>query len=473
VADLTLAQLLVPRTKDQIRERIFGRLNRADFPATDFEEGAVVRTTVEACAEGIADFVAGLIPRIAGGGFTQEADVEWLRMLAKQNYDLEQLPATFTTQRLTLTAAVGVGPYPVVAGDLVARAASGNRYILAEAGTIPSGGSVQLLFQAESPGSQYTDAAGLINELITALPEVTVVNAAPTFTAVAHAGSGTGTVSLSGTPTGPSRFTLTIATDGQANAATFEFSQDGGLPQVGGVCSSSGVTLPGGTVVTFTNGANIPSFVAGDSYTFTTPGTPVVTQGKDQETREDLAARMIARWPSLAEIPTTDKYEQWARAAAGDVTKVTVRPANSAATPGRVEIVIAGAVNPLSAAVPLVQAYVNERAPITDHPAVSAATVVEVFAAGQVWVKAKDLAAIQAGSQLAWQLYLASLPIGGTYRMAELAQLLMDLGAVDFRSLLVGPTGDITHLDVTVGPAEVAQVPAASTLTTQLTWIII
>ncbi len=486
MALLTFQQLLGGLTQDQIRERLFGRLNRAGFPVTDFESGAVVRTMTEAAALEISDDVAGLVPRIAGGGFVGEADDDWLAVLAHENFAVDKIGASYTVETVKLYAALGVGPYTVAAGDLVVQALSGNRYILSAGGTIPVGTGVgvgpgavdgtdfkALLFKAESPGAQYADAAGSITRLLTPLPGVSAINSAPTFSVVAHAGNGTGTINLGGTPATPARFQLRITASGQADAATFEYSQDGGGYLAGGTCASVGVVLPGGTVVAWTNGAANPSFVVGDTYNFSTPGSPIVVQGADEETSEALGARMMARWPSLAEVPTADIYEQWARAASTEVTKVTVTPNNSAATPGRTDIVIAGAVNPLSGAVGTVQAFIDQRAGITDHPVVAAATVVDIEAAGNVYVSARDLTQIQTDAQLAWQLYVASLPIGGTVRAAKLVQILMDAGAVDYFDLFIGPTGDVIYPDFTVASTEVMQALAGTALAALLTWIIV
>jgi hypothetical protein len=482
MADLTLAQMLGVRTADEIRDRIFGRLNKDDFPITDFESGGVVRTITEAAAAGIAEDVTSLIPKIAGGGIPSLAVTDWLTLLAHEVYGTDRIGASSTVQLVKLKAALGVGPYTVSAGDLVVQAATGNRYILAQSGTIPIGTAlgfggvagvdyVSLQFKAESPGGKYADAAGSITKLVTPLPGVSASNEAPVFSVIGHSGAGTGTVTLSGTPSGPARFTLRISVQGQADAAEFDYSLDGGSYVPGGIAFSTGVILPGGTVVTFTDGTN-PSFLEGDTYTFSAPGSPIVVQGADEESNASLAKRLSARWPALAEITTSDLYEQWAFAASAEVTKVTVQPKNTEATPGRVQIVIAGAVNPLTSAVAVVQAYVDDRHPITDQPVVLAADVVDVSAIGEAHVYAKDLLRIQETAQLQWQEYLNEVAIGGTFRSAKLAQILMDAGAIDFRDLTVGPSGDASYEDYTLADTEVARANPIITLDLDLTWIV-
>jgi hypothetical protein len=78
---------------------------------------------------------------------------------------------------LLLTCTAGPGPYTRAAGEIVAYApATGNKYTNVASVTIPDGGSVTAVFQAESPGLGYNDAAGSIIALVTPMPGVSVNN---------------------------------------------------------------------------------------------------------------------------------------------------------------------------------------------------------------------------------------------------------------------------------------------------------
>lgn len=484
MADLTLAQLLAARTLDQIRERLFARLNVAGFPITDFHSGGVERTSIEAAAEAIRDFVAFLLPVLAGGGLATEAAGDWLSLLGAHNYRLDRTPAEYTIQNVKLMVAPGAGPYPRTAGDLVVRAASGNRYILETGVTLPAGGVsgdfVWGRFKAESPGSAYSDAAGTITELVTSLPGVSVSNAVDvgSFTGVAHAGTGSGTMSVSGTPTvSAARFTVRILIGGAAGTATFEYSHDGGPWLTGGVTqiAPAYTTIAVGVRVGFTGPLH-----AGDTYVFATPGSSIAVQGRDLESDEDYRARIIARWPALAEVGLSEIYELWAKEASPDVTQVTVTPGNSALTPGRVNILIAGFVNPLSGGtVTAVQNYISERAPITAVPVVTSASPEPIAVAGSVTVRSAELVTVQENAQALWDAYLRSLPMGeGTViRVAELAQALMDAGAVDFDDLRIGGPSDITYERVTLIGTTIAtgyvNPPTITGIKDMLTWVLI
>jgi hypothetical protein len=98
---------------------------------------------------------------------------------------------------------------------------------------------------------------------------------------------------------------------------------------------------------------------------------------------------------------------------------------------------------------------------------------VDIEAVGSVYVNARDLTRIQTAAQLAWQVYVASLPIGGTVRAAKLVQILMDLGAVDYFDVFIGPTGDVIYPDFTVASTEVMQAVAGTDLASLLTWIVV
>lgn len=438
---ITLAQLLATPTAAQVRDRVFARLNVAGFPISDFYPGSAGRSLLEVITSAINDEVAVLVPAIAAGSSIDLASGLWLDWKAEQQYGLERSKATYTFQMVTLADTAGAGPYSFSAGDVVVMSTAGRRYILDESGTLPKNLSVALRFKAESPGAIYAEPAGAITRLVTSYPGVAVLNTAPDFSAVVHLGPGTGTITPSIKPSTPRAYTIRIDTTGQAGAATFSVSTDGGAFSPGGTIpvSPAYATLTGGTRVTFTNGVN-PSFIAGDTYVFSSPGTPIVTQGRDEETDAELRERIRSQLPGSAEVATVEVYERWVKAASAEVTKVRVTPSQTVS--GGVDVRIAGDVNPLSGAtVTIVQNYVNARAPVGDRPVVAAASAAEITAQGTVLVRPDQIALVQEEAQAAWNRHVADLPLGATVRAAELVEALMDAGAVDVSGILIKAVG--------------------------------
>lgn len=464
---LTLTELLAAQTSDEIQARLFAGLNVVGFPINDWQSGGVARTLVETQAGALRDFIGLLIPKVAGGGFLDYASGDWLTFLADQKYDIDRTLATYTVQSIVLTDA-GAGPHVVAVGDLMAESNAGLRYINSTGGTIPLNGSVTLQFKAESPGKAYSDPPGTILTLITPLPTVTLTNSSPTFSVVARTGSGTGTATLSAPSPPPTAhvFVIKILTSGQTTAATFVYSVDGGAYVSGGIIPAGFYDLPGGTRVTFANGANNPSFIAGDLYTFGTPGSPIVTQGRDDETDEALRSRCSARWPGLADIPIEDKYISWSKAADTQVTKVRAAP--SLSVPGQVDVTIAGDINPLGAGVvTAVQNYINLRAGITDKASVVTAAVLPLVTAGTVLVLSSQLTTVQQAAQESWNLYVAALAIGAKAYVSDLIEILKVAGAIDVTSITLNGFSTSVQLTAT----QVASVSGA--LSSALTWTVI
>jgi hypothetical protein len=261
---------------------------------------------------------------------------------------------------------------------------------------------------------------------------------------VVHLGSGTGTVVLSATPTGSHSYSIRVDTDGDAGVATTSTSVDGGAYGSNGTSNPlTNLGTHGGTA-TLTDSAISPSFVAGDVYTFSSPGTWLTTQGTDAESQQSLAGRILARWPSLSAIPTEDVYSVWAKESApGQVTRVLVE--TDPAVAATVNIYIAGPSAPSTAAqINATQSYIDARAPLTDLPVVYAASTEAItitanatYPIGRVGGHADLDAAIVA--------YVTETAIGGTIETAQIVALAMKLNAAGVA------TGAVNIIDVDVG----------------------
>jgi uncharacterized phage protein gp47/JayE len=126
----------------------------------------------------------------------------------------------------------------------------------------------------------------------------------------------------------------------------------------------------------------------------TATNTALTTSATDDET--DAALRQRCR-DSLAQRgpgAVAGAYRNWAQEADDEVTRVSV---DGGPTPGTVDVIIAGASGSLgSGVVDAVQAYIDERVPLTVEADVRSAAALEIALVGTVYVTAANLAAAEA-----------------------------------------------------------------------------
>lgn len=174
----SLSDVLTPQSADDIEAIILGILQGVGFPVTSWQPGSVPRTLIRAFSEVIADLTT-TISDIAAGGYLDLAEGIWLDLLALSQFDLLRNPALFTEGLATLTDAANAGPYTITVGQLFIQDAAGHRYTNITAGTLPQGLTLQLTWRAEAAGVDYNVDNGVINQLVTVLPGVTVNNPDP------------------------------------------------------------------------------------------------------------------------------------------------------------------------------------------------------------------------------------------------------------------------------------------------------
>jgi hypothetical protein len=497
----TLTELLLAKTRDEREAQLLAMLNTAGFPVTDWYVGAVGRTLLKMVTTGLQAF-DDLVPSIASGGFLGPFTVgtktyptrDWLELKAAQDYDLIPAPAVAAKQRITLYHQVGTGPTIVGSvGQFTAISRDRRLYSNITTGTVPSGtltpSKITLDFQAESAGAVYNgDLTGSIVALVTPLPGLIIVNEPLSFggtdssNRASRNGTGTGTVTPSETVAGvaptPSRtFTLTITNAGQVTAAVGSLVIDDGTnaPTIVPLSPIPATYAAGGGVtITFANGAQNPSFIVGDVYTFQAPGSPIITPGSDAESSDSLRTRCRGRWPSLSDVPTEDRYAGWIRQASIDsgygVTKITVNPSVTIA--GQVDIRVATSAGAVpGGVVTALQTYVDLRDGIVDLANVASAVNDPITAGGTVTVKSSIAVAAKAAAKASWETYISELPIGGELSLGrvvvleELTQALMDAGALDVTGLTlngVAANKALTSIQVAT---------AANSIDTALTWL--
>ncbi len=175
----SLETLLVEQTKADVKATMLSVLALLGFPTTSWQEGGVALTIIEAIAEVYSDASAA-VSSIAAGGFLQLASGVWLTLLAKSQYDRERIAATYATIDATLTAAPTSGPHTVNVGEHWTSNTAGTlRFKNTTGGTLPLGGTLSLVWEAEVAGSDYNVADNEVNTMVTQLAGVTVNNPGP------------------------------------------------------------------------------------------------------------------------------------------------------------------------------------------------------------------------------------------------------------------------------------------------------
>jgi hypothetical protein len=468
---LTLAELLTAKTQTEIYSLLLGQLADEGFPVTAWQSGSVERTELMAFSSVLVDLVTNYLPTITGGGFLDYANTDWLRLLSSQQYENDYNQASFTIGTIHLAAASGSGPYAFNAGDLtITFGASGNRYICNESGTVPLSGSTDVSFTAENPGSSYADPSNSGDiTLVTPLPGVTVTNPADDYSDVDHVGSGTGTLTLGGSPVGSHQVLINIDSTGASGVAGWSYQLDG-APFVSAGTVSSVTDLGGdGIDITLVNGGSGTSFVEGDTYLFSTPGSWITTQGGDDETNDALKTRDRNRWSSLSDIATEEYYELLARSTpsvGSQVTQVIVLP--DADINNRLNITVAGPEGALpGGTVTAIQAYVSSRARITDNPVVQSPAGVDITLAATISVSFAQLSAAQDAAQTAMIDYVNSVGINGTIRISKIVELVMEItGIVD----ISGTTINAVAANFTLGSMSTFEV-GELVLPLSFTWV--
>jgi len=476
----SLTDLLATTTENDVLALLIGQAQTLGLATTDWEPGSPELQIMEMVAQVVNDLVTSVRPVIVGGGFVDTATGTWLTLNSHERYNLDRTEAVTTVGYLQLTVAAGAGPYPLTAGTMQFLSASGKRFT-GPTGASPTINTAQngtnanrITITAESPGAAYNVPADTITTIATPLPGVTCTNPAAAFSAVVVDGTSQGTIAPSGTVAAATWIVL-ITLSGQRGTAQYQLSNNGGATFGANHTSPIGGTVNNvdgtGLTLVWTNNATVtPSFVAGDRFAFTTPDVWYTTTGADEESDTELRIRDKARWPSLADVPTQDKYALWALTASPNVRQVKVSA--DPATAATVNIVIAGdGAVVTNAEKTVVENYIEPRTPVSDLPVVSLASALGISLTGAtvtVKLSLSTLAQAQTDAQQAYEVLMSGYRIADTVRWAEVLQTLMDVvGIIDCTGLLVN--GAVVN--IALASNQIAS--ATSTLASSLTWTVV
>lgn len=503
----TFADLRTPESIASIRARLIAALNAAGAPTDSWAPSSTGGTEnlradmwAGVCAALVSQRVAqavnmrGLplaVAAAAAEGATPGPATLGLRKLVRDFYKLQWRDPTFTIENIRLSTIGSPASYTFNPGDLWVRADdTGNRYNNIAGGVLTPGLTLDLPFQAENPGSSYSDSAGTITTMVTARAGVQCTNVAPAdYTTVRTSGGSSGTfvATLSGNPLSPHppSIRVKITASGEIGTAVATISFDGGNTW------SPGFVIPGalnpagvGVTLTFANGT-APSFIVGDILTVFL-GDAILQRGADLETPQAIGARCGNRWSAISLVPTRGKIELWAHQASQEVDRVSSMADPS--TPGGTLVTIASSSGPASPQAQVaVEDYISARllgfkgvpaAPGFTSPEktvlVSTAKARNVVGQGAVYVQRAKVAAVQLASNVAWLAYLRGIPLGGkrgaVVRAAVLEDILTDAGADSWRNVLVAD-GVAAYEDMVLNQGEVAVPAPRESLQETMLWI--
>lgn len=160
-------------TQATILSNLLGYLTTRGFPVTNWSSGSVGDTLTQVWSQAVAD-LAGTLVNLAASGFLPTAVGGWLDLLALGAYQATRNPAVLAVGTFQLACAGASGPYAVAVGQLWVADAFGRRFNNTTGGTLLSGTTLLLTFQAESPGAAWNVGVGAALALQTPLAGVTV-----------------------------------------------------------------------------------------------------------------------------------------------------------------------------------------------------------------------------------------------------------------------------------------------------------
>lgn len=178
MAEVALATLLVPVTRDQNFASLLGIASGLGLETETWHSGDPTRETLYAVAIE-AELKEALIGDTIRGGYLDLSGDDWLTLLARYRFNVERRAATKATTPIRLTNQSAAAFNDIAPGDITARNSTTKATYRSTTGGDLAGGigeTLDIEVEAEIAGSGGTSGAGEIDELVTALPNVTVTN---------------------------------------------------------------------------------------------------------------------------------------------------------------------------------------------------------------------------------------------------------------------------------------------------------
>lgn len=156
----SVSELTTPRTADQLTAEQLEALRGEGFPADSWQPGSVPRDLVKADVTALGALEA-TVADLAKAAFLDDAEGDWLTLLAASRYGVTRVPAALTAGRMLLAVAAGAGPYTIpAAGLLVTDGVRRWRSTNTAGVVVTSAAPVSTEVRAEAAGAAYNVASG-------------------------------------------------------------------------------------------------------------------------------------------------------------------------------------------------------------------------------------------------------------------------------------------------------------------------
>lgn len=173
---LELNQLFSAESPDAVLQVLLDLADALELETSTWHPGDPERTLLEIVAQKASDLTT-LWVAVAEGGLLDYAKGGFLKLLARNVYGVDFIPATFASGKITLTK-VGAGSDVIAAGDLTFQNSTTQKtYRNTSGGTLTSAATLELDILAEEIGTDSNSGATEIDTLVTTLLGVSVSNA--------------------------------------------------------------------------------------------------------------------------------------------------------------------------------------------------------------------------------------------------------------------------------------------------------
>lgn len=174
---ISVASLFAVRTRAQLLALALEIAEDIGLPVTSWQTGDPTRSDYVYLSGALETLETASVAFIKGG-YKDEAEGDELTLLAKQQFNVDRVEATYASTSIVLTNA-SAWNYPLEAGDIIAKSTTSDAtYTSTSGGTLAPFGTLTIDVVADVAGAGSSAAIGEIDDLVTTLLGVTCTNPA-------------------------------------------------------------------------------------------------------------------------------------------------------------------------------------------------------------------------------------------------------------------------------------------------------